>query len=385
MSGSMLVCPSQSQTLSFCPSPFSGVSMGINHFQRLPERLLVRVFTWLRIEDLKQVIGVCKRFRKQLSNLALCRLLCYRKWAETPLSVGPLIPKDCDWTWLALCLMNPVQEEQALQLKNPSNLYRLNFMTREGEIYIGEYVGGKKNGKGVEILPSGVIYIGDYFEGKKEGAGIRHVPSIGETYEGEWRNDLMTGTGKKVFKGGCYSGEWNEGQRHGYGTFNWASGSLYEGSWDNDLKDGYGVYKWKSGDKYKGQWKAGKYDFGCYSSYFGSIYCGTHNQEGRYDGIGKFTHPDGYEWKGSWKNGVPENPRECVHPNLREALERKECTKSVTGASPFYGQVLYKCKCLDDSVCKVCSETCHRGHVFSEVFWTVGRTTCQCSCTNHSH
>jgi len=237
----------------------------------------------------------------------------------------------------------------------------------------------KKNGKGMEITSSGIIYVGELKNEKKEGKGIRTEPS-GEFYDGEWKNDFKNGRGIQSFKGGKYDGEWKDGLRHGRGTFYWVSGSKYDGYWENDLKHGYGIYKWNSGDKYKGLWKKGKYDFGCYRSDFGSIYFGSHNYEGKYDGLGTFIHPDGFSWYGNWTNGVPNDPDASVHPRLRKVIQDKCCTKILTKEIPFYGQFIYKCKCMDENICKICADSCHLGHVFSEVFWTVGRTTCQCQC-----
>ena len=38
------------------------------------------------------------------------------------------------------------------------------------------------------------------------------------------------------------------------------SGETYKGEWLNDLKNGYGTYKFKNGNKYKGIWKNNKKD-----------------------------------------------------------------------------------------------------------------------------
>ena len=44
-----------------------------------------------------------------------------------------------------------------------------------------------------------------------------------------------------------------EGQRQGFGIFNWTNGPFkgdsYEGEWKDDEKEGLGTYHYKSGDR----------------------------------------------------------------------------------------------------------------------------------------
>ena len=49
-----------------------------------------------------------------------------------------------------------------------------------------------------------------------------------------------------------YLGEWNEGERHGQGTFFYANGSRYEGQWAMGAKDGHGVFTFEDGSVYEG-------------------------------------------------------------------------------------------------------------------------------------
>jgi hypothetical protein len=39
------------------------------------------------------------------------------------------------------------------------------------------------------------------------------------------------------------------------GKYFWKNGDSYEGNWKNDLRDGKGVFIWSDGDKYDGEWK----------------------------------------------------------------------------------------------------------------------------------
>ena len=55
-----------------------------------------------------------------------------------------------------------------------------------------------------------------------------------------------------------YSGKYQLGKKHGYGTIKYKSGDIYKGEFKYDLFDGVGEYIWADGLRYKGDWKNGK-------------------------------------------------------------------------------------------------------------------------------
>ena len=64
----------------------------------------------------------------------------------------------------------------------------------------------------------------------------------------------------KSFKGwGKYVGDWNNGKRHGNGTFTTSDGSSYTGQFKDGLEHGSGTYSGTSGTRYEGEWGQGKY------------------------------------------------------------------------------------------------------------------------------
>ena len=77
---------------------------------------------------------------------------------------------------------------------------------------------------------------------------------IGETKDGKQRH----GKGKFDWEDGCsYEGMWQNNTMHGDGTLSWpkGSGSLsYTGNFENGDRSGFGIYHWKNGDKYEGNW-----------------------------------------------------------------------------------------------------------------------------------
>ncbi len=62
------------------------------------------------------------------------------------------------------------------------------------------------------------------------------------------RGDCQNGWGKKVYDWGYYEGFFKNGNRHGYGLFDWTESGDYIGFWYNDKMHGYGCYLGKDKD-----------------------------------------------------------------------------------------------------------------------------------------
>jgi radial spoke head protein 1 len=110
------------------------------------------------------------------------------------------------------------------------------------------------------LLPNGDTYEGEYLNGKRQGKGIQRsykLPySLGlytfkngrNWYEGDWNNNKKHGVGKFVYSdGSSYEGEWDDDKRHGNGTFIYANRDSYKGDWRNNLKHGQGTYTYSTG------------------------------------------------------------------------------------------------------------------------------------------
>jgi hypothetical protein len=106
-------------------------------------------------------------------------------------------------------------------------------------------------------------YIGDLnADGVRSGQG-KLTWVNGDVYTGSWKEGMISGHGKKVYKtsGDIYEGSWEEGIISGKGKFTWATGDVYEGSWREGKKSGYGKMVYKEGSKVEeGVWKDGKFD-----------------------------------------------------------------------------------------------------------------------------
>ncbi|WP_139365140.1 MORN repeat-containing protein [Litchfieldia alkalitelluris] len=91
-----------------------------------------------------------------------------------------------------------------------------NLKTKK-KVYEGEFLNGKRHGKGKEFL-DGFIYIGEFIEGKKHGEGTEVCKNTKTwIYKGQYSEDKRHGQGKERSNGFLYQGYFKEGNRTGYG------------------------------------------------------------------------------------------------------------------------------------------------------------------------
>ena len=166
----------------------------------------------------------------------------------------------------------------------------------------------------------------DFFN-KRSGYGELYLDS-GNSYKGEWQDDLPHGQGTYYEKDGYYSGRWVCGKRSGYGKF--VSPKLtFEGYWVDNIRCGQGVLTLSSGTTLEGEWtdnstainivrtKNGITTHGkIVNSNFVKItlngYYKQTYRNGYYEGYfvndqrhgkGKYTWKNGEMYDGEWKNG----------------------------------------------------------------------------------
>ena len=89
-------------------------------------------------------------------------------------------------------------------------------------VFEGEYLNGKKNGKGKEYDVSGnILFEGDYLNGFRDGKGKEYNDDYSGKliYEGEYSNGFRDGKGKEYdFFGNLkFEGNYKVGIRNGYG------------------------------------------------------------------------------------------------------------------------------------------------------------------------
>lgn len=172
-----------------------------------------------------------------------------------------------------------------------------------GATYIPAQFTGYKEQK----FTDGSRYVGEFVDGKRHGKGTNYFAD-GTRYDGDWKNGYMNGYGVCVYADGeKYEGEWADGKRHGQGTCFYASGAKYVGKWVNNKKQGKGIYYYVNPTAtYDGDW----YDNVRHGYGVEEIHAqgGTQRYEGEWKdnkrcGKGKIRYIDGEVKEGYFENG----------------------------------------------------------------------------------
>jgi len=104
----------------------------------------------------------------------------------------------------------------------------------------------------------GAEYQGEWQNGKRHGIGT-YISPTGTRYEGEWENDGASGHGVCHYADGMkYDGQFEGGERQGKGILLSPEGDRYEGQFENDLVHGEGIYTWGDGVRSEGEFREGK-------------------------------------------------------------------------------------------------------------------------------
>ena len=86
-----------------------------------------------------------------------------------------------------------------------------------------------------------------------------------EKYYGYWADNMQSGWGIHIwlepkgegskFLRNRYEGQWENGERNGFGVFYYANGAKYVGEWRSNLKEGRSVFITDSGGLILGDFK----------------------------------------------------------------------------------------------------------------------------------
>eukprot|EP00927_Polykrikos_kofoidii_P035786 TRINITY_DN30314_c0_g1_i1.p1 TRINITY_DN30314_c0_g1~~TRINITY_DN30314_c0_g1_i1.p1 ORF type:complete len:1248 (+),score=194.36 TRINITY_DN30314_c0_g1_i1:118-3861(+) len=163
--------------------------------------------------------------------------------------------------------------------------------------YEGQWLDGKRHGTGqLTYTANGESqYYGDWRNDMKHGHGRQIWPS-GNVYEGQWRFGAMSGEGFMTWNDGgfleSYRGHWEKNRPQGEGTYTWHASeprpepggkempsqqmnNRYEGSWDNGVRHGSGTFHYANGANYRGEWDLNsKSGTGSYTFEDGRVYRG---------------------------------------------------------------------------------------------------------------
>lgn len=117
------------------------------------------------------------------------------------------------------------------------------------ERYVGEWLAGRRSGRGVATALDGTEYSGDWKNGKRNGFGICKYARTRDVYDGKWVGNVRCGRGTCRYGNGCeYAGEWKDDKCHGQGRYTFTDGTLYEGDWKANEFCGDGALVFGLGD-----------------------------------------------------------------------------------------------------------------------------------------
>lgn len=122
----------------------------------------------------------------------------------------------------------------------------------------GYFMEAKLNGIGIEDTPEH-LYEGNFVDDIKSGKGKYFFKLLNETYEGESKDNSITGYGIYIWNNNnVYEGTFLNGKMHGNGKYKWPDGAEYEGDYIDNIKQGKGKFKWSDGKCYEGEFSKGK-------------------------------------------------------------------------------------------------------------------------------
>mmetsp|Transcript_53129 Transcript_53129/g.125546 ORF Transcript_53129/g.125546 Transcript_53129/m.125546 type:complete len:688 (-) Transcript_53129:460-2523(-) len=132
-------------------------------------------------------------------------------------------------------------------------------LVKEGGIYAGEIVGGKRHGRGKQNYKNGDVYVGCFKDDKRSGIGRLTLSGDAGTYLGEWDENERNGKGSWTYPNkDVYVGAWKDGKRSGEGRLVMSSGAWYKGEFKDDVYHGTGQMQFENKDMYEGQFAEGK-------------------------------------------------------------------------------------------------------------------------------
>jgi uncharacterized membrane protein YgcG len=171
-------------------------------------------------------------------------------------------------------------------------------------------------------------YTGSVLAEKAHGMGSAKYDDLGDVYQGEFENGLRHGKGTYTYANGdAYTGDWSKGKMHGHGALTvhaskdeytgnfvdgelngkvsiaYGSGEKYVGGYRGGKKSGVGRYKYASGDQYDGGWLENMmHGQGNYSVASGDKYAGGFVKNKKH-GKGTYMYKSGGSCTGTWVEG----------------------------------------------------------------------------------
>ena len=184
-----------------------------------------------------------------------------------------------------------------------------------GTCYEGQWKNGLMHGFGKKSFSTGSYYEGEFVEDVYCGYG-KYYSYKGWHSEGEYQHNKLNGKGKYYFaSGSVYEGDFIRDMFHGQGRMVYDCGDVYEGRWENDKQNGEGTYTWASGDVYIGSWSAGmRHGRGVYKAHNGWGFEGEYHY-GKMCGQGQYNYANGDVYVGGWKDDKLDGQGKMTYAN----------------------------------------------------------------------
>ena len=127
---------------------------------------------------------------------------------------------------------------------------------------------GKKYAKGYyDMLQGGddetcksLMYAGDFRNDRFHGKGQQFSQTGKLIYDGEWQDGWRCGEGIEYYENGRqkFKGTWNRSRYHGKGVYTYENGNVIEGEWIDGLLEGEAIFKDRDNCVYKRSYKNGE-------------------------------------------------------------------------------------------------------------------------------
>lgn len=125
-------------------------------------------------------------------------------------------------------------------------------------IYVGQLKNNKFNGYGELSYKDRILYAGEWVNGKRAGKGIIK-DSIGKKIIGNWNADTLV-SGKRIDSLGIYNGQFDKyGLANGHGSYLDKEGNYYEGHWTDDKRNIFGFSVTANKGLRAGEWRNDSY------------------------------------------------------------------------------------------------------------------------------
>ncbi|GAW82471.1 phosphatidylinositol-4-phosphate 5-kinase [Plasmodium gonderi] len=174
------------------------------------------------------------------------------------------------------------------EVKPNSDLPTVSITLSDGSVYTGTVKDKRVHGRGILKYATGEEYDGEFVDGKRQGKG-KWSDKENNSYEGYWENDRRHGHGiYKTADGFTFEGDFNNNKREGKGTIITPVNTKYTCTFQDDVEVGEAEFFFANGDHAIGHIKDGslsengRYEFKNGDIYVGSFEKGLFHGEGYY-------------------------------------------------------------------------------------------------------